>query len=76
VAAAAADVVVDADSTLWWLMVATAVASATLSITASWCDRRALARPSRRQRFLMHMASYVLLSISVLAFVARGLLNP
>jgi predicted membrane channel-forming protein YqfA (hemolysin III family) len=64
------------DNTLWWIMLATAVAAATVSITASALDRRDAARPTRRQRFLMHMAGYVLMGISMLIFVLRGFLIP
>lgn len=63
----------DWDNALWWLMVGTGVAAAALSIAASWFDRRGGTRPTRRERFLMHMASYVLLSVSILVFAARGL---
>ena len=65
------------DGALWWLMVATGVAAAALSIAASWFDWRSVRRPTPRGRFLMHMASYVFLSVSVLLFVVRGLwVNP
>lgn len=66
----------DWDGGLWWVMIATGVAAAGLSITASYHDRRGSGRPSRRMRFVLHMISYVLLSVSVLAFVLRGLLGP
>jgi len=74
VAVAAAEAVGDMDGALWWLMVATGVAAAALSIAAGWFDRRGGSRPTSRQRFLMHMASYALLSVSILVFAARGLL--
>jgi hypothetical protein len=58
-------------------MIATGVAAAALSIAASLLDRRGGSRPTPRARFLMHMASYVLWSVSILVFVARGLqVNP
>jgi hypothetical protein len=61
------------DDTLWWAMLATGIAAAAISIAASWLDRRAGPWPTRRGRYLMHMTSYALLSLSIFAFVLRGL---
>jgi hypothetical protein len=65
----------DLDDTLWWMMVSTGVAAAGLSIIAAFCDRRGSDWPSRRARFILHLISYVLMSVSVLMFAARGLLG-
>ena len=67
---------VEWETTLWWVMLTTAIIAALLSIAATVLDRRQAAWPTRRQRFLMHMACYGFLTVSVLAFVARGLLLP
>ncbi len=64
------------DDILWWLMVSAAVAAATLSVAVSVLDRRARPTPGRRARFLIHMASYALMTGSMLIFVLRGLLAP
>jgi hypothetical protein len=64
------------DEALWWIMLTTGVAAAAASITASVLDRRDVARPTRRQRYLMHMLAYGLMGISMLTFVLRGFLNP
>lgn len=64
------------DDVLWWVMVSIAVAAAGLSVTTSVLDRRDSRTPDRRTRFLMHIGSYVLMTISVLIFVLRGLLGP
>jgi hypothetical protein len=63
------------DAVLWWAMVGTAAAAAGLSITASFLDRRKEAGPGRNARFWLHMASYILMSISILIFALRGILG-
>jgi len=64
------------DDVLWWVMVSIAIVAASLSIATSLLDRRDSQRPGRRARFLMHMVSYALVTVSVLIFVLRGLLGP
>jgi hypothetical protein len=64
----------DLDGVLWWAMVGTAVFAAASSILATCLDRWAPVRVGSRGRFILHMSSYVLLSLSVLAFALRGLL--
>lgn len=64
------------DERLWWLMVATGVLAAGVSVTATLLDRCESAWPSRHQRFLLHIASYFLMSLSILSFIVRGLVNP
>ena len=49
---------------------------AMLSITATMLDWRKSDWPTRQQRFRMHIASYCFLTVSILAFVMRGLLTP
>ncbi|MGE3992370.1 hypothetical protein [Pseudorhodoplanes sp.] len=64
------------DQRLWWLMVATGILAAGVSVIATLLDRRESAWPSRHQRFLLHIAGYSLMSLSILSFAVRGLLNP
>jgi hypothetical protein len=64
------------DDVLWWFMVSVAVTAAGLSVTTSVLDRRASRTPGRRARFLMHIVSYALMTVSVLIFVLRALLGP
>ena len=63
------------DQYLWWVMVATAVAAAGLSLATAYYDRRDSDRPTRRTRFILHLISYILMSISILAFASRGLIG-
>jgi hypothetical protein len=64
------------EAALWWVMLTTAGMAATLSIGATILDRRKPYWPTHEQRFRMHVASYCFLTISILAFVMRGLLMP
>jgi hypothetical protein len=64
------------DDILWWVMVGAAIAAAALSVAMSVLDRRVSPTPGRRARFLIHMASYALMTGSMLIFVLRGLLAP
>lgn len=64
------------ESLLWWTMLSTGVMAAVLSITTNLLDRRKAVWPTMQQRFLMHMVGYGFLTISILVFVARGLLSP
>jgi hypothetical protein len=64
-----------ADEVLWWSMVGTAVAAAGISIAGTVLDRRAAERPGRNTRFWMHIAGYILMSISILIFALRGILS-
>jgi hypothetical protein len=64
------------EAALWWIMLTAAAMAAMLSIAATILDRRKSYWPTRQQRFRMHIASYCFLTISVLAFVMRGLLTP
>ena len=64
------------ESLLWWMMLSTGVTAAVLSIATNILDRRKAAWPTKQHRFLMHVVSYGFLTISVLAFVVRGLLSP
>jgi len=66
----------DWDAVLWWTMLSTGAAAAALSVTTNLFDRRNYAWPTTRQRFLLHMASYGFLTVSVLVFVLRGFLAP
>ncbi len=64
------------DTVLWWVMLAAGVSAAALSIVTTMLDRRKGDERTRRRRLHMHIASYCLLSVSILAFVLRGLLAP
>ena len=64
------------EAALWWVMLMTAGMAAMLSIGATILVRRKPCWPTHEQRFCMHVASYCFLTISILAFVMRGLLMP
>ena len=64
------------ENALWWVMLASGAFAAALSIATTMLDRRKAAWPTHRQRFQMHLASYGFLTISILAFILRGLLQP
>jgi hypothetical protein len=61
---------------LWWIMLTTGLAAALVSVTASALDRRRVPWPTPRGRFALHMASYALMSASMIAFAIRGLFAP
>ena len=67
---------IPSDDVLWWVMVSIAVVAAGLSVMTNVLDRRDSRIPGRRMRFLMHLVSYALMTVSVLIFVLRGLLGP
>jgi len=60
------------DTFLWWLMVLTGCAAAGLSLYAAASARHGA---SDTRRYQLNIASYVMLSISILTFVARGLMS-
>lgn len=64
------------DTVLWWIMLVTGCAAAVLSLIAAALGRRNDADATAPQRFRLNMASYALLSVSILSFVARGFLLP
>jgi hypothetical protein len=57
-------------------MLTAAVSAAALSIVTAMLDRRKADERTRRRSLRMHLASYGLLTISILAFILRGLLAP
>jgi hypothetical protein len=61
---------------LWWLMLATGLVGAILSIVATIVDSRRVAWPTARQRYLIHLTSYGFMTLSILAFILRGLSTP
>ena len=75
-AAVADDTMAGDDTYLWWLMVVTGIAAAALSLCATLLDRRPAATPTSEQRFKLHIASYVLMSVSILTFIFRELILP
>jgi hypothetical protein len=64
------------ESVLWWTMLSTGVGAALISVVTNTLDRSKRGWPVKHQRFWLHVASYGLLSVSVLTFVLRGLINP
>ena len=64
------------DNFLWWLTLVTGVGAAILNICATILDRKQKSRPASNRGFVLHIASYVLLSVSILGFVIRGLILP
>jgi len=64
------------EGVLWWVMLMTAAVAAMLSSAATMLDRWKPDWPTRKGRFRMHIASYCFLTVSILAFVMRGLLTP
>jgi hypothetical protein len=63
------------EEVLWWSMIGTAIAAAGISLAAMVLDRRAAPMPGRKARFWLHIASYILMSISILIFALRGILG-
>lgn len=63
----------EGETALWWTMLSTGMAAAAISITTNVLDRRKENWLTRHQRFWLHIASYGLLSVSILAFILRGL---
>ena len=61
---------------LWWVMLLTGVLAAAVSLVTANLDRRQVQFPTRRQRFILHLVSYCFMTLSILAFVARGLTGP
>jgi uncharacterized membrane protein len=64
------------DHALWLLGLVSGVLAAAIGIIASYLDRKASIWPTAQQRFYLHMASYVILSLSIVSFIIRGLLIP
>lgn len=61
---------------LWWFMLMTGVAGAVIGIAAAVFDRRRAEWPNARQRLLLHIVGYGFMTLSILAFVLRGLMAP
>ena len=66
----------ETDNFLWWFTLMTGVGAAAVSIFATILDRRPTRRTAPGQWFSLHIASYVLLSASILGFIVRGLILP
>ena len=62
------------DPILWWVMLGTGITAAILSLVATILDRTDSVWPGRQARYLLHMAGYIFMTISVLTFVIRGLI--
>ena len=63
------------DTQLWWIMLGAGMAAVVVSLGTSYIGYKQAGSISARQRFLLHMLSYILLTVSVLAFVVRGLIS-
>lgn len=61
---------------LWWTMLMTGMAGATISVVTGVFDRRCADWPNARQRLLLHIVSYGFMTLSILGFVLRGLIAP
>lgn len=57
-------------------MLGAGIAAALLSLGTGYIGRSLAGWVTDRQRFLLHMLSYVLLTISIVAFILRGLTSP
>jgi F0F1-type ATP synthase membrane subunit c/vacuolar-type H+-ATPase subunit K len=66
----------DWDSQLWWIMLAVGIAAVVVSIGAGYIGRKQVSWLTERQRFLLHLLSYVLLTVSIVVFIVRGLSAP
>jgi hypothetical protein len=64
------------DNRLWWVMLVAGMAAALVSIGTGYVGRRQMVRITERQRLLLHLLSYVLLTLSMMAFILRGLSAP
>jgi hypothetical protein len=67
---------IDYGSWLWWAMLVMAIMGGALSMAAGVFDRRKTVWPSPQQRFVLHLISYGFMTLSILAFVLRGLAGP
>ena len=64
------------ETILWWLMVTSGCAAAGLSLYTSALGLRREASEESQKRYRLNMVSYVLLSVSIMSFVVRGLMLP
>jgi len=62
----------EVDNQLWWVMLGAGMAAVAVSVATSYSGFKQAGLMTERRRFLLHMLSYILLTVSVLAFVARG----
>jgi hypothetical protein len=65
----------ETDNFLWWFTLIAGLGAAGMSVGTSVLNRSKM-RPTPTQAFALHIASYVLLSLSILGFVVRGLVLP
>lgn len=63
------------DHQLWWIMVVTGAAAAVVSVGDSYMSYRGLVTMTSRQRLLLQVVSYLLLTMSIVAFISRGLIS-
>ncbi len=64
------------DLELWWITVIAAIAAAILSGSTTIIARRGANWVTPRRRVVLDLVSYAIMTVSVLAFIARGLLAP
>ena len=63
------------DDQLWWIMLGAGMGAVVVSLGTSYIGYAQAGLISERRRFLLHMLSYILLTVSVLAFVVRGFIS-
>ena len=64
------------DNFLWWFTLVTGIGAAALSICTTILDRRPKSRSTPSRRLALDIATYILLSVSILGFIVRGLVLP
>lgn len=66
----------ESETFLWWLMIVTGCAAAGLSLYTTRLARAPEDAALAKWRYRLNITSYVLMSASILCFVARGLMLP
>jgi hypothetical protein len=65
----------ETDSFLWWFTLIAGLGAAGISVGTSVLNRSKM-RPTSSQAFVLHIVSCILLSLSILGFIVRGLVLP
>lgn len=63
------------DLELWWITLVAAVTAGIVSVTTSLLAKRRASWLTPRRRVMLELVSYAIMSVSVLTFVARGLMT-
>jgi F0F1-type ATP synthase membrane subunit c/vacuolar-type H+-ATPase subunit K len=66
----------DWDNRLWWITLAAGIAAVVVSVATGYIGRKLTGQTTERTRLKLHLLSYILLTVSVVAFVMRGLIAP